>query len=386
LARKRDATFGGLSGGQRQRLVGHRGLVAVTAAWSYVFTTRLPVRASDPRTGAVYVAGLLVLLAALVFQSPFYGFHALAAYVHSFGYLRGRWRFAGVGVTVALIAYAQIGGRLVHLTRSTLLALLGLVVVNAVLTGGFTYFGALTAQQSARRRQVISELEQANRRLAEALEENAGLQVQLLAQAREAGMIDERQRMAREIHDTLAQGLTGIVAQLEAADATDGAVARGHLSAADSWPGRALPRPAGRCRRCVRSRWSTRTCQTPCAIWPSGGPRRPASQSAPTPPLTRGRCCPTAKWRCSGWRRRRLPTWPSMRRRPPWCSHCPTWTMWWCAVRDDGAGFSPEAHRSGFGLAAMVRRVSGTLAVESAPGEGTALSARVPAIPVEATA
>ncbi len=56
------------------------------------------------------------------------------------------------------------------------------------------------------------------------------------------------------------------------------------------------------------------------------------------------------------------------------------------AVRDDGAGFSPEAHRSGFGLAAMVRRVSGTLAVESAPGEGTALSARVPAIPVEATA
>lgn len=58
-------------------------------------------------------------------------------------------------------------------------------------------------------------------------------------------------------------------------------------------------------------------------------------------------------------------------------------------VRDDGAGFSPEAHRSGFGLAAMeqrVRRVSGTLAVESAPGEGTALSARVPAIAVEATA
>ncbi len=41
---------------------------------------------------------------------------------------------------------------------------------------------------------------------------------------------------------------------------------------------------------------------------------------------------------------------------------------------------------SGFGLAAMeqrVRRVSGTLAVESAPGEGAALSASVPAIPAE---
>ena len=29
--------------------------------------------------------------------------------------------------------------------------------------------------------------------------------------------MDERQRMAREIHDTIAQGLTGIVTQLEAA-------------------------------------------------------------------------------------------------------------------------------------------------------------------------
>jgi signal transduction histidine kinase len=50
------------------------------------------------------------------------------------------------------------------------------------------------------------------------LEENAGLHAQLLAQAREAGVLDERQRMAREIHDTLAQGLTGIITQLEATE------------------------------------------------------------------------------------------------------------------------------------------------------------------------
>jgi signal transduction histidine kinase len=60
-------------------------------------------------------------------------------------------------------------------------------------------------------------------------------------------------------------------------------------------------------------------------------------------------------------------------------------------VRDDGRGFTPSATPGpsagfGFGLAAMeqrVRRVSGTLTVESAPGEGTALSASVPAIPAE---
>ena len=56
-------------------------------------------------------------------------------------------------------------------------------------------------------------------------------------------------------------------------------------------------------------------------------------------------------------------------------------------VRDDGVGFEVPAeaggHGAGFGLTAMrqrVSRVAGTLAVESEPGSGTAVSARVPAI------
>jgi signal transduction histidine kinase len=56
-------------------------------------------------------------------------------------------------------------------------------------------------------------------------------------------------------------------------------------------------------------------------------------------------------------------------------------------VRDDGIGFtvpsSTEGRDSGFGLSAMrqrVNRVAGTLAIESEPGGGTAVSARVPAI------
>ena len=47
--------------------------------------------------------------------------------------------------------------------------------------------------------------------------ENAALHDQLVVQAREAGVSEERQRLAREIHDTIAQGLAGVVAQLEAA-------------------------------------------------------------------------------------------------------------------------------------------------------------------------
>jgi signal transduction histidine kinase len=54
-------------------------------------------------------------------------------------------------------------------------------------------------------------------------------------------------------------------------------------------------------------------------------------------------------------------------------------------VRDDGAGFDPERVRDGggFGLTSMRKRVSrlaGTLAIESEPGFGTAISASVPAV------
>ncbi|MCL5961395.1 MAG: histidine kinase [Chloroflexi bacterium] len=44
--------------------------------------------------------------------------------------------------------------------------------------------------------------------------QNAGL----FRQTREMALLEERNRMAREIHDTLAQGFTGIVLQLEAAE------------------------------------------------------------------------------------------------------------------------------------------------------------------------
>jgi len=65
-------------------------------------------------------------------------------------------------------------------------------------------------------------------------------------------------------------------------------------------------------------------------------------------------------------------------------------------VRDDGAGFTAgpggaDGRRGaghGFGLDAMrqrLRRVAGSLEIESTPGEGTAVNARVPAISAEAS-
>ena len=63
--------------------------------------------------------------------------------------------------------------------------------------------------------------------LAQALANQAMLVIQftrLSAQSRHAAVIEERNRMARDMHDTLAQGFTGVIVQLEA---TEDATSRG---------------------------------------------------------------------------------------------------------------------------------------------------------------
>jgi NarL family two-component system sensor histidine kinase YdfH len=74
------------------------------------------------------------------------------------------------------------------------------------------------ADARARAQQLLEELRQANRRLTE-----------YAGQIEDLTLADERARMARELHDTLAQDLAGLILQLEAADA--------HLQKQD--PGRA---------------------------------------------------------------------------------------------------------------------------------------------------
>src|SRR5438876_2213206 len=57
--------------------------------------------------------------------------------------------------------------------------------------------------------------------LAQALAHQAMLAIQLnesAVQSRKAAILEERNRMARDIHDTLAQGFTGVIVQLEAAE------------------------------------------------------------------------------------------------------------------------------------------------------------------------
>jgi signal transduction histidine kinase len=371
-------------------------LVLVSAGWSYLFTSGRRPRAESARAGAVYIAVLLLIALALVYQSPFYGFQAFVGYAHSFFYLRGRWRWVGIGGTAVVAAYSQLGGGLAEMSFGLVLGVIALSAINGVMAGAFTYFGAMASEQSERRKHENAKLAEANRRLSETLEENAGLHAQLLTQAREAGILDERARMAREIHDTIAQGLTGVVTQLEAAGAADDepAVRRRHVDLASALareslsearrsvaaltPGRLAEARLPDAIADMAKRWAE-TAGVELIIDTTGNPR------ALLPEIE------VSLFRVAQEALANVGKHAQATRVGLTLSYMDDVVA--LDVRDDGVGFRAgpavpaPSGGSGYGLPGMeqrVRRVAGTLVVESEPGEGTALSVSVPAIPAEA--
>jgi signal transduction histidine kinase len=169
----------------------------------------------------VYFTGLLAFIAMLTIRSPWFAFFTWLGFIHAFRFLPGAWRWVGCAAVGIFFGMAQSGG-FHRPTVSTVAIWVLLACVDVVLVGAFTQLGVKSEEQNQARKGMIAELAAANQRLEEMMAENTGLQAQLLIQAREAGAGDERQRMAREIHDTLAQGLTGIITQLEAAQQTGG--------------------------------------------------------------------------------------------------------------------------------------------------------------------
>ena len=257
-----------------------------------------------------------------------------------------------------------------------------------------TWFLHRIETQHDERGRMVDELRDANRRLEATLAENAGLHEQLLAQAREAGILDERQRMAREIHDTLAQGLTGIITQLQAAEqaSADPAgwrrrvaaairLARESLSEARRSVDALRPEPLETARlsdalTSVAERWSA--LHGIAVQVTTTGTARPLPSGAESALLR------TAQEALANVARHAQATRVGLT-----LSYMPHEVA--LDVRDDGRGFDPApagAAADGFGLVAMRQRIeglSGTVQVESEPGGGTAISACVPAVAAEAS-
>jgi signal transduction histidine kinase len=245
--------------------------------------------------------------------------------------------------------------------------------------GLFIAFTQAIHEQSEERRRLISELEATRGELAES--------------ERRAGALAERQRLAREIHDTLAQGFTSIVMLYEAARAELASRPELALRRLDE-VGRTARSSLAEARRVV---WALR----PEAL--EEGTLADALEG-----LVRDFRSETgldATSRVSGERRRLEPpaeaallrvaqeALANVRKHARASRVALTLTYLDEAirldVRDDGVGFEPELadrdhhgwQSGGFGLTAMRERLeqyAGTLTVESAPGTGTTIAAALP--------
>jgi signal transduction histidine kinase len=363
------------------------GVAVAAGAWMTWATILYPGWVERPWPARLYILGLIAFVAVLTVRCPFFAFFTWIGFLHAFRYLQGAWRWVASAVIAVFFATGQSGG-FHRPTVSQVAIWLVLACVDVTLVGVFVLLGVKTEEQNLARKGMIADLAQANQRLEEMMAENTGLQAQLLTQAREAGAGDERQRMAREIHDTLAQGLTGIITQLEAAQQT------GHDAERDRRIGNAtrLARDSlAEARRSVQAlrpqaledarfpdalaqeaaRWSA-TSGVPAEVKTTGD----AMTMHPEVEVTLLRVAQEA---LANVAKHAAAT-------HAWVTLSYMGDVVTLDVRDDGAGFAgPGRSESGggFGLIAMrqrVNRLAGQLEIESEPGAGTAVSASLPAI------
>ncbi|MFG2528408.1 sensor histidine kinase [Streptomyces sp. NPDC048516] len=347
---------------------------------------RLPAQAP---AGEVYYFVRFLLAFTLTWLNPFFAIYAVLGYFDASQLLRPRFVGAGLLATAVVMSGSQSGG-LPPASAVNWVAFGLLFVLNAPLVLVFSRIAVQEAEHAAANAATIAELERTNARLESALEENVGLHAQLLVQAREAGIADERRRLAAEIHDTLAQGLAGIITQLEAAtESSDPAAARGHARRAV-----ALARDSlGEARRSVHNLGPglLEHAALPDALrntveeWSAlAGVRAEFTVTGTAEPLhdeVEATLLRIAQECLANARRHAAASRVGV-------------TLSYMGdevtldIRDDGRGFDPAAlppreRTGGFGLGGMrarAERIAGAVGIESEPGQGTAVSARVPLV------
>ncbi|MFJ5972076.1 sensor histidine kinase [Streptomyces sp. NPDC093060] len=376
-------------GVDRSELVVTGVLVAASVVLQAVWGTVKRRRPGPSRTGAALYLLRWAIGFVLTWINPFFAFYAVTGYYTAVRELPRRLVLPGLFLTAVTMSGSEIGGMPPH----GLVLWLGFFLVLGVNVGMVSVFTRYAVQEQARsvvQTDTIAELERTNTALQQALDENAALHVQLLVQAREAGVADERRRLAAEIHDTLAQGLTGIIAQLQVvANAPDLDIARTHLERASALARHSL----GEARRSVHN-------LAPVALEHDGLPealqktvgewgervgiRAEFTVTGTTEQLheeVAATLLRIAQEALSNTSRHAHATRVGV-------------TLSFLGdevildIRDDGRGFDPldvpaRTRSGGFGLDGMrarAERIAGSLTVESEPGHGTALSARVPLV------
>lgn len=283
-----------------------------------------------------------------------------------------RWGLAAVAMTTA----AAIAGFAWHQDGLTPPMVLGPSLGAAVAVATVRGYQALYRESEARRRLI---------------EELTAARADLAAAERASGVLAERERLAREIHDTVAQGLASIQLLLRAAESAlpdRTGVALGHVQQARA----AAADNLAEARRFVRD-WTPPSLEggsLPTALEQlcattsiaSGMAVRAHLSGTPAPLPTASE---TVVLRVAQSALANAVQHARAARVELTLSYMGTMVA--LDVVDDGVGFDPAgvadrgADWAGFGLAAMrarARALQGTLAVESAPGQGTAIALTLP--------
>ncbi|MFJ2160259.1 sensor histidine kinase [Streptomyces sp. NPDC087856] len=367
------------------------GAALVLQLWWHGTRSRLPGHGRVPsRAGAVYYVVRWALAFALTWIDPFFAFYAASGFMDADELIPGKVRQRiGLFASAVTVAGAQAGGMPFGSGVQWIL-FAALVAANSGLQMAIAHLTEQESLRSHERNETITELERTNTALQQALDENAALHAQLLVQAREAGVADERRRLAAEIHDTIAQGLTGIIAQLQVvASAPDLTTARTHLERASTLARHSL----GEARRSVQN-------LAPVALEHDGLPEALKNTVAEWGERTSVRAEFTVTGtteqlhdEVSATLLRIAQEALSNAARHARATRVGV-TLSFLGeevildIRDDGRGFDPLAlpertRTGGFGLDGMrarAERIAGSLTIEAEPGHGTALSARVPLV------
>jgi signal transduction histidine kinase len=324
-------------------------------------------RHCSPLPSRLYVGGVVPLVVAAFALYPGVGLVFFAVFAQLWALLPTRQAIAAtvvlsaaIGVVLVVSFDASPAGAVLQTGVSLTFSLLFGLWISRII------------DQSHRRAEVIGELE--------------ATRAELAAVSHDAGVLAERERLAREIHDTLAQGFTSVLMLLELAESdvdADPAAARRRLAMAQQTvrqnlaearslvaaltpvdlQAAPLPEAVGR----VVERFG-RERGLPAALAVEGTPQPlPASQEvvllrAAQEALANvgrhaGSCrvSVTLRYGADGAE---------------------------LAVTDDGSGFVPDGTpATGYGLAGMRRRVEeagGVLRVDSAPGAGTTVRVSLP--------
>ncbi len=354
----------------QERVLASAALVAMVP-W-YVLLGRRTIYGPGERIwpGVIYLAGLIALLAvAEAGANPGSVAFILLAL--------GPQAFMAVSYRLAVVAAVLMNATtvLTALAKGASGADLATPIAVAALTTVFSIaFGTWIYRiidQSKERAELIEQLERTRAELADA--------------NREAGRLAERNRLASEIHDTIAQGFTSIVMLVQAAEAVIGEdaerarkqldligrTARENLAEARALVAGLAPAPlAAASLADALARLADRAGEESGlrAEFEVLGTARPVGTSAEVVLL---RVCQEA---LANVRRHAAAT--SVRVTLRYRDDAVM-----LAVTDDGAGFDPEEPASGYGLRGMrarVHEIGGTLSVRTAAGAGTTVTAEVP--------